>query len=61
MELLPTQPADELATRSDMAAFGQELRGEMADRFATAKTETTRLIIAGMAGNAIAVVTALAN
>ena len=67
MELLPTQPADQLVTRSDMHAFGAELRGEMAelraemiDRFATAKVETQRLIIAGMVGNAIAVITALA-
>ena len=66
MELLPTQPADQLVTRSDLHAFGAELRGEMAelraemiDRFATAKVETQRLILAGMAGNAIAVVTAL--
>jgi len=73
MELLPTQPADQLVTRSDLHAFGAELRGEMAgvrgemaelradmvDRFATAKIETQRLIIAGMAGNAIAVITAL--
>lgn len=59
MELLPTQPADQLVTRSDMQAFGAELRAEMIDRFATAKVETQRLIIAGMVGNAIAVVTAL--
>jgi len=66
MQLLPNQPADQLVTRADMHAFGAELRGEMAelradivDRFATAKVETQRLIVAGMAGNAIAVITAL--
>ena len=80
MELLPTHPADQLVTRTDMHAFGTELRGEMAelrgemaelrgdmaqlradmnDRFATAKVETQRLILAGMVANAIAVVTAL--
>ena len=60
MELLPTQPADQLVTRSDLHAFSAELRAEMIDRFATAKVETQRLIIAGMVGNAIAVITALA-
>ena len=95
MELLPNQPADQLVTRTDMHAFGAELRGEMAElraelrgemvelradlrgemaelrgemtglraemieRFAVAKVETQRLIIAGMVGNAVAVVTAL--
>ena len=66
MELLPNQPADQLVTRTDMHAFGAELRGEMAElraemieRFAIAKVETQRLIIAGMIGNAIAVVTAI--
>ena len=73
MELLPTQPVDQLVTRADMHVFGgelraetAELRGEMAElraemieRFATAKVETQRLILAGMAANAIAVVTAL--
>ena len=66
MELLPNQPADQLVTRTDMHAFGTELRGEMAElrsdmieRFAIAKVETQLLIIAGMIGNAIAVVTAI--
>ena len=73
MELLPAQPVDQLVTRADMHVFGgelraetAELRGEMAElraemieRFATAKVETQRLILAGMAANAIAVVTAL--
>ena len=31
MQLLPNQPADQLVTRSDMHAFGSELRGEMAE------------------------------
>lgn len=31
MELLPNQPADQLVTRTDMHAFGSELRGEMAE------------------------------
>lgn len=31
MELLPNQPADQLVTRTDMHAFGTELRGEMAE------------------------------
>ena len=106
MELLPNQPADQLVTRTDMHAFGTELRGEMAElrgemaelraelrgemaelraelrgemaelrtelrgemaelrgemikRFATAKVDTQRLIMASMAANAIAVITAL--
>lgn len=84
MELLPNQPADQLVTRTDMHAFGTELRGEMAklrgelkgemaqlrgemaelradmiDRFATAKVETQRLILASMVGNGMAVATAL--
>ena len=77
MELLPHQPADQLVTRTDMHAFGTELRGEMAElrselrgemtelraditeRFANAKVEAQRLIVAGMVGNAIAVITAL--
>ena len=41
--------------RGEMA----ELRAEMIERFTTAKVETQRLILAGMAANAIAVVTAL--
>ena len=31
MELLPNEPADQLVTRTDMHAFGGELRGEMAE------------------------------
>ena len=70
MELLPSHPASELVTRDDMHSFGtalrSELKGEMAElrgdvnsRLATAKVETQRLIAAGMAANAVAVVTAL--
>ena len=36
-----------------------ELRREMIERFAVAKIETQRLIIAGMIGNAVVVATAL--
>ena len=85
MELLPTSPAAELVTRTDMHSFGSalraelrgemaELRGEMAelrgemrtdmaalrDEMVDLKGSLNRLVIAGMAGNAIAVVTALA-
>ena len=74
MQLLPATPASELVTRSDMHAFGTELRGEMAELRGEVRTEMSvlrnemvdlkgslnRLVIAGMAGNAIAVVTALA-
>ncbi len=31
MRMLPHQPADQLVTRTDMNAFGAELRGEMAE------------------------------
>ena len=31
MQLLPNEPADQLVTRTDMHAFGAELRGEMAE------------------------------
>ena len=62
MEPLPNQ----LVTRTDMHASSTELRGEMAEfraemieRFAVAKAETQRLIMAGMVANAIAVVVAL--
>ena len=81
MQLLPATPASELVTRSDMHAFGTELRGEMAElrgemaelrgevrtemsvlrnEMVDLKGSLNRLVIAGMAGNAIAVVTALA-
>ena len=70
MELLPTSPASQLVTRTDMHAFGtalrSELRGEMAElrgeintKLANAHASTQRLIIASMIGNAVAVSTAL--
>jgi len=66
MELLPTSPASQLVTRTDMHAFGTEIRGEMAElrgeintRLANAHNSTQRLIIASMIGNAVAVFTAL--
>jgi len=43
--------------KTEMAA----LRADMIERFATAKTETNRLIIGGMVANAIAVVVALTS
>ena len=67
MQLLPATPASELVTRTDMHAFGTELRGEVRTEIAALRNEMAdligslnRLVIAGMAGNAIAVVTALA-
>lgn len=39
MELLPNQPAEQLVTRTDMHAFGAELRGEMAELRAELRTE----------------------
>ena len=67
MELLPTSPAAELVTRTDMHAFGAELRGEMAElrgevdtKLAHAHAATQRLILVSMIGNAVAVFTALA-
>ena len=60
MELLPNTSATELVTRDDMHSFGTGLRGEIDLKLATAHAATQRLIIAGMIGNAIAVVTALA-
>ena len=66
MELLPTSPTSQLVTRTDMHAFGTELRGEMAElrgeintKLANAHASTQRLIIASMIGNAVAVFTAL--
>ena len=53
--------------RGEMAELRAELRGEMAElrgeidsKLANAHAATQRLIVAGMAGNAVAVVTALA-
>jgi len=66
MQLLPHQPADQLVTRTDMHAFGTELRGEMAELRGELKEDMThlrghleRLVVGGMIANAIAVVTAL--
>ena len=56
-ELRAELKGDMAELRGEMA----ELRGEMNLRFATAKVETQRLIVAGMAANAIAVVAALAT
>ncbi|MFT7649263.1 MAG: hypothetical protein ACI8Y4_004024 [Candidatus Poriferisodalaceae bacterium] len=67
MELLPKTSATELVTRADMHAFGTGFRGEMAElrgeidtKLANAHSATQRLVFAGMIGNAIAVVTAIA-
>lgn len=43
MELLPRQPTHELVTRSDMHAFGTELRGEMAELRVELKSEMAEL------------------
>jgi len=45
--------------RGEMGQLRGELRAEMATGFAVAKVETQRLIVAGMAANAVAVITAL--
>ena len=43
MQLLPNQPADQLVTRTDMHAFGTELRGEMAELRGELKGEMAEL------------------
>lgn len=43
MQLLPNEPADQLVTRTDMHAFGTELRGEMAELRAELRGEMTEL------------------
>lgn len=43
MELLPHQPADQLVTRTDMHAFGSELRGEMAELRSELRGEMSEL------------------
>ena len=43
MELLPNQPADQLVTRTDMHAFGGELRGEMAELRAELRSDMAEL------------------
>ena len=45
--------------RSELRGEMAELRGATSEGFATAKVETQRLIVAGMAANTVAVVTAL--
>ena len=70
MELLPTQPADQLVTRSDLHAFGAELRaelrGEMAELRAELRGEMSlrfgrleRLIAGLIAANVVAAVSVL--
>ena len=59
MELLPNEPANQLVTRTDMHAFGAELRGEIKADFADLRGHLERLVVGGMIANAIAVVTAL--
>ena len=49
------------ALRTELRGEMAELRADIIERFATAKVETQRLIFAGMVGNAIAVITALAT
>ena len=43
MELLPTSPASQLVTRTDMHAFGTEIRGEMAELRAELRGDMTEL------------------
>ena len=43
MELLPTSPASQLVTRTDMHAFGTEIRGEMAELRAELRGEMAEL------------------
>ena len=43
MQLLPNQPADQLVTRTDMHAFGSELRGEMAELRGEVRGDIARL------------------
>ena len=43
MELLPNEPADQLVTRTDMHAFGGELRGEMAELRAELRSDMAEL------------------
>ena len=43
MELLPNEPADQLVTRTDMYAFGGELRGEMAELRAELRSDMAEL------------------
>ena len=77
MQLLPSSPASELVTRSDMHANTTMLRGEMSElraelrgemselrgdlrnEMVELKTGLNRMMVAVMATNAVAVVTAL--
>ena len=66
MQLLPHQPTDQLVTRTDMHAFGSELRGEMAElrgefksEMARLRVDTQRLMVGAMAANTVALVVAL--
>lgn len=77
MQLLPSSPASELVTRSDMHASTTMLRGEMSElraelrgemvelrgdlrnEMVELKTGLNRMMVAVMATNAVAVVTAL--
>ena len=60
MHAFGTELRGEMAElRGELRGDLTELRAEMIERFATARVETQRLIVAGMVGNAIAVATAL--
>ena len=59
MQLLPHQPTDQLVTRTDMHAFGSELRGEFKSEMANLRVDTQRLMVGAMAANTVAVVVAL--
>lgn len=43
MQLLPNEPANQLVTRTDMHAFGAELRGEMAELRGELRAEMAEL------------------
>jgi hypothetical protein len=59
MELLPHRPASELVTRTDMHAYSEAFRGEIHQDMAKLRIDLQRLMVATMATNVIAVVTAL--
>ena len=70
MQLLPHQPSNQLVTRTDMHAFGSELRGEMAElrgemaelrgefksEMARLRVDTQRLMVGAMAANAVTLI-----
>lgn len=58
-ELRAELSGDMAGLRAELSGDMTSLRAEMIERFAVAKVETQRLIVAGMATNAIAVVAAL--